>query len=135
MSVRWEPTEESTLARRLLRSVGSGVLSTMSLELEGYPFGSVTPFALTHQGNPAIYVSEIAQHTRNMRADARVCLTVLQDGDEDNPQAAGRVTVVGDAVELDGDEAQAVGERYFRFFPEARGYAGTHDFRVFQLEP
>lgn len=36
-------------ARRFLRGQHHGVLSTLSLKLGGYPFGSVTPFVLDEQ--------------------------------------------------------------------------------------
>ncbi len=123
------------MARRLLRGIDSGILSTMSQELPGYPFGSVTPYAMTHEGRVAVYVSGIAQHTANMRGDPKVCLTVAaQGGGAENQQALGRVTVVGDAHLVPADQEATVGERYFGFFPEARGYAGTHDFVFYWVE-
>jgi putative heme iron utilization protein len=135
MSTTWRTTEQAATARRLLRRTDSGILSTMSVELPGYPFGSVTPYAMTHGGNVAVYVSAIAQHTSNMRADARVCLTVIESKGGANQQAVGRVTVVGDAREVPADARTAVRKRYFDFFPEAREYAGTHDFLVYWIEP
>ena len=125
--------DQATRARRLLRSVSSGVLSTMSLELPGYPFGSLTPFVTTREGVPVVYVSSIAQHTRNLLADPRVSLTVVEPGGG-NQQALGRVTVVGDAAEVSADERAEVAARYFRFFPEAEGYAGTHDFAFYSID-
>lgn len=64
-------TENASTARALLRRVDSGVLSTMSVELLGYPFGSITPFVVTHEGRVVIYISEIAQHTKNREAEKR----------------------------------------------------------------
>jgi putative heme iron utilization protein len=131
-----DKAEQARMARRLLRSVDSGILSTMSQELPGYPFGSVTPYALTVEGQVAIYVSGIAQHTHNMDGDSKVSLTVAAQNKENvNQQALGRVTVVGDARLLPTDEAQAVQERYFSFFPEAREYGGTHDFHIYSIVP
>jgi putative heme iron utilization protein len=135
MSGKWKTTEQAAMARRLLRSVDSGILSTMSMEIPGYPFGSLTPYAMTHEGRVAVYVSEIAQHTRNMRGDPKVCLTVTEGSGTENQQALGRVTVVGDAREVPADLKVVVGERYFSLFPEAREYAGTHDFLFYWVEP
>lgn len=118
---------EAATGRRLVRSVESGILSTMSRELPGYPFGSVTPYVMTHAGELVIYVSSIAQHTRNMQEDGRVSLTIVEQG-PGNQQALGRVTVVGDAAEVSADAQEDVAKRYFQLFPEARAYAGTHDF-------
>ena len=72
-------TEVAT-GRHLLRSLDSGILSTMSQELPGYPFGSVTPYVMTHEGRLVVYVSSIAQHTRNMQENSKVSLTVVEQG-------------------------------------------------------
>ena len=135
MSEEWTTTEQAALARRLLRKVDSGILSTMSVELPGYPFGSVTPYATTHAGRVAVYVSGLAQHTHNMQGDPKVCLTVQETGGGENQQALARVTVVGDACAVPADQVSAVGERYFNLFPETRSYAGTHDFAFYWIEP
>ena len=132
--IEWATTEEAAVARRLLRSRDSGVLSTMSIELPGYPFGSVTPYVMSPGGNIAVYVSSIAQHTANMIADPKVSLTVLEEGDG-NRQALGRATVVGDASVVPGAAVDEVSARYFQFFPEARQYGGTHAFEFFWIEP
>ncbi len=125
---------QASHGRRLLRSLDSGILATMSLELPGYPFGSVTPFVLAHTGELLIQVSSIAQHTKNMLADPRVCLTVAESG-RGNKQALGRISVVGDARPVDAAGQAQAAERYFRFFPEARGYAQTHDFSFYAIAP
>ena len=126
--------EPSATARRLLRSVDSGILSTLSVELEGYPFGSVTPYVLTHEGQIVVYVSSIAQHTVNMLRDPRVCLTVMARG-EGNQQALGRATAVGDATVVDPESQAAAAQRYFSLFPEAASYAQTHEFLFFGILP
>ncbi|QDV04974.1 Pyridoxamine 5'-phosphate oxidase [Planctomycetes bacterium Poly30] len=136
MSDRNTRAEQASMARRLVRSVDGGILSTISVEIEGYPFGSVAPFALTHEGRAVVYVSSIAQHTKNILANPRVCLTLASEPRAGtNRQAIGRVTLVGDAVPVPADHVEAAGERYFQFFPESRAYAGTHDFRFFWIEP
>lgn len=125
---------QSSLARTLLRSVDSGILSTMSTELPGYPFGSVTPFIMTHDGKIVVLVSAIAQHTANMKADPKTCLTAMQTG-KGNQQDLGRVTVVGDAAAVPEGRVAEVRQRYYAFFPEARNYGEAHDFSFYWLEP
>lgn len=129
-----DPTTQARLARSLLRSSEYGVLATMSTELPGYPFGSVTPFVTMHGGQVAIQVSGIAQHTRNMLADRKVCLTVAEHGDGEQ-QALGRVSVVGDAEAVPQPHLDDVQRRYFRLFPAAQGYASAHDFSFFWITP
>lgn len=124
----------AALGRALVRSLDGGVLATLSRELPGYPFGSLTPYVTTHEGEIVVYVSAIAQHTRNMQADPRVSLTVVEPGGG-NRQALGRVTVVGDAGPVPEAALAAVAHRYLRFFPEAEAYAETHDFAFFRIVP
>ena len=120
-------------ARELILQNSFGVLSTNSLDVPGYPFGSVTPYSVDYQCRPVIYISQIAQHTRNIIKDQRVSLTVVEDGDSDDVQSRGRVTVIANARPLPDDQS-AARARYFRYFPSARQYDQTHDFAFFRLE-
>ena len=121
-------------ARALLRRVDAGVLSTQSLAQPGYPFGSLAPFAMTHEGRPLIYVSRIAEHTRNLSADPRACLTVIEPAAR-NRQALGRTSLLGEAHEVPAAEREAAAQRYFAFFPEQRQYEQFHDFSFWRIEP
>ena len=121
-------------ARALLRRVDAGVLSTQSLALPGYPFGSLAPFALTHEGRPLIYVSRIAEHTRNLAADPHACLTVIE-ASMGNRQALGRTSLLGEAHEVPAAEREAAAARYFAFFPDQRQYEQFHDFSFWRIEP
>jgi putative heme iron utilization protein len=123
-------------ARELFLGKSFGVLSTISLDVPGYPFGSVAPYCVDENGQPIIYISMIAQHTRNIVSDPRVSLTVVEeDIDSDDVQARGRVTCIADAKHIDAsDESAAAGARYFRYFPSSRQYEQTHDFTFFKLE-
>jgi putative heme iron utilization protein len=126
---------ENNHARRLFLQQSFGVLSTISQDVPGYPFGSVTPYCADRQNRPVIYIAGIAQHTRNILKDSRVSLTVFEtNGDSDDVQARGRVTYIADAKPLDPNEPDTR-DRYFRYFPASRQYAGTHDFDFFRLDP
>lgn len=118
-------------ARRLLRRQRHGVLSTLSKKLEGYPFGSVTPFVLDHQARPVILISTLAEHTRNIEADPRVSL-LAHDSSADI-QANARVTVVGNCTRM--EDQTALKARYLRYFPGAADYFATHDFFFYRIEP
>src|SRR2546422_11285714 len=68
------------------------------MDLPGYPFGSIVPYCADEQCRPIIYISHIAQHTKNILADARVSLTVVERNVEsDDVQARGRITCVANA--------------------------------------
>jgi len=124
--------DEHNPARNLLLRETFGVLSTISIDVAGYPFVSVTPYCVDRAGSPVIYISPIAQHTKNIMADPRVSLTVVEKQDSDDVQAHGRVTCMGRAVQNDSDRDAA--ERYFRHFPSSRQYDRTHAFSFFRLE-
>ena len=127
-----DPTP-SLEARALLLKCYDGVLSTLSVAVPGYPFGSVVPFCLDRQGLPVILIADIAQHTKNIKADPRVSLIVF-DRAANDLQANGRLTLLADAKLADaGDEDTA--ERYYRLFPDSRGYHRTHGFQFWRLQP
>jgi heme iron utilization protein len=126
--------DKNHAARRLFHQESFGVLSTNSLDLPGYPFGSVTPYCADAAGEPIIYISRIAQHTKNIQADRRLSLTVVDSASNSNDvQARGRLTLIGDGVPVES-HVSGISERYFRYFPEARQYEQTHDFLFFRIE-
>lgn len=110
-----------------------GVLSTLSVKLGGFPFGSVVPYCTDEQGCPVVLISTIAQHTKNITADPRVSLTVFQQNEGD-VQAKGRVTVIGNMVQVEEQEV-GLAERYYRYFPKSKGYHQAHNFHFYRLEP
>lgn len=120
-------------ARSLLRSEKDGVLSTQSLDVPGYPFGSVTPYALDRKGRPVILISDLAQHTQNIKSDPKVSLTVLATSQARDVQANARLTYMGDARKITEEEAGAK-ERYLRKFPHAKRYFEAHDFDFYVIE-
>ena len=124
-------SEQGIEARRFARGQQSGVLSTISKRLEGFPFGSVSPFMLDHLGRPVILISEIAEHTKNIEADPRVSM-IVQPYSADM-QSTGRVTVIGRAERLPGKDE--LGPRYLRYFPQAEAYFAMHDFNFYRIEP
>lgn len=122
-------------ARELLLKEYRGMLSTHSRALPGYPFGSVVPYCLDGEGLPLILISRIAQHTRNLQVDPRCCL-LIGEREAVDVQAAGRLSLVGDARQLQDETAIAeAAEVYYRCFPAARDYHRTHDFDFWRLEP
>jgi len=123
----------SAEAQTLIAASYDGVLSTLSLEVAGYPFGSVVPFCLDQHGRPLILIASIAQHTKNIAADPRVSLLVFERSEPDL-QAAGRVTILADATRLASSERN-LATRYYRYFPQATDYDLTHDFSFHALVP
>src|SRR5690242_32300 len=55
----------------LLHRVSEGTLATHSREPRGFPYPTALPFALTARHMPMLLISHLAEHTRNLHADAR----------------------------------------------------------------
>ncbi|MEE2729175.1 MAG: DUF2470 domain-containing protein [Pseudomonadota bacterium] len=131
--------EAGKRARSVLQTVFSGVLSTHSKKYTGYPFGSVVPFCLDQSGQPLILISRLAQHTQNIADNPKVSLTLLDteatrgDSQQGDIQQVERLTLIADAKRVD-DAAEAA-DRYYRCFPQARGYHDELDFDFYRLNP
>ncbi|WP_322406690.1 DUF2470 domain-containing protein [Idiomarina sp. PL1-037] len=118
-------------ARLLAQNKDTAVLSTISKKLQGYPFGSVSPFMLSAEGQVVFYVSDIAQHARNLSVDSRLSVTVFDAVESGDQNTHGRLTLTGNARPL-GDKS--LGELYFRRFPSALSYRNAHDFKFWQMD-
>lgn len=119
-------------ARRLLRNRTFGVLATQSLDVPGYPFGSITPYVLDAEGDPLLLISGIAQHTKNLVADPRCSLTIWEDDDSSDVQAKARLTWIGDASKVTSGREEAVA-RYLAYIPSAKGHFAAHDFALWRV--
>ena len=124
-------SDQAITARRLLNHQSVGVLSTHSLDVQGYPFGSIAPYALNYESEPTILISDLAQHTHNIKWNNRVSLTVFDQCVEE-PQSNARLTWIGDAEPIDPNDI-AIRERYLRYFPSAESYFTTHDFSFYRI--
>jgi len=119
-------------ARLMLRAHRYGVLSTMSKKFDGYPFGSITPYFVDHDGSLVILISTLAEHTKNIVHDSRVSL-ITHDQNDQRIQTQGRVTAVGNAEPV--PDREQPGQRYLRYFPEAQTYLAMHDFSFYRIRP
>jgi len=114
---------------QLLHETSLGVLSTHSTQLPGFPYGTAVPLILDHEHRPILLISALAEHTRNLLADARASLAVVE-GNQRNVQDAARVTLVG-RFEPFVPDAPLV-DRYLRYQPAAEQYLQL-DFSFFRL--
>lgn len=119
-------------ARRLLRAHRYGALSTLSRKLDGFPFGSITPYLVDHDGSLLLLVSGLAEHTKNILHDPRVSL-ITHNQQDPNIQMQGRVTLIGNAQLLEDRDAYST--HYLRHFPEAEINLALPDFRFCRITP
>ncbi len=119
-------------ARQLAKNKLYGVLATQSVAMPGYPFGSLIAYVFDKEGNALVYISKLAQHTRNVAQDDKVSLTIIEDEKEDIQQA-GRVTIMGRLNRLAQEEEAAT--IYTKFFPDSADYQNKmHDFHFYKLQ-
>jgi hypothetical protein len=117
-------------ARTMVEQLPTGTLCTVATEPAGYPYGSFVTVAF-ERGHPVFLISELAEHTKNLRKDARASLLLAQGG-ADDPLANGRVTLVGDCtLATDPESARAA---YLERHPNAGYYADFKDFHFWRLE-
>ena len=125
-----ERQQAAQQARALAQRNSTAVLSTLSKKLGGMPFGSVSPVMLTDEGHIVFYVSDIAQHARNLSQDNRLSVTLYDSTDKGDQNTQGRLTLSGHAQVIDNND---LAERYYQRFPSAEGYKKAHDFKFWQL--
>lgn len=129
---------EPTLAERartLMHLGRIGSLSTLSQKQPGWPFGSVMPYGLDGHGRPIFLISTMAMHTKNLLADDRASLLIMQPDVTGDPLGASRVTVMGRVARVPKEEQAAVREPYLSRHENASYWADFGDFDFYRMEP
>ena len=122
--------------RQLLRERSVAALGTLHA---GAPFVSMVPYAIAPDGSGLlIHVSRLASHTKDMQAELRVSLLVMQgEGGGTSALALPRVSIQGAAHEVaaDAPELPAYSAAYLERFPDAEQLFGFSDFSLFRIRP
>jgi len=122
--------------RALLDARRVGALGTIGDD--GAPLVSMVPFALERQlGCFVVHVSDLAAHTRNLRARPRVSLLVTQaDAAGDSVLALPRASFDGQARMLEPDSAAwgSCRAAYLARFPQAEPMTRFADFHFVAVE-
>src|SRR5579872_2733273 len=122
MAAAWE-------ARKLLRAARVASLATVA---EGAPAASLVTPAMAPDLAPLLLLSDLAEHTRHLRADPRCALLVAGPPADANPQTAPRVTLRAIAEEVADAALKA---RWLALHPYAVAYADFADFHLWRLRP
>lgn len=116
-------------ARKLLRAARSGTLATSAA---GQPFASLVTPACAPDLAILLLLSELAEHTRHLRADPRCSVLACGVADGVNPQTTPRVSVTGVAEPVADAALKA---RFLRVHPYAASYADFADFALWRVCP
>ena len=123
------PTD-AELSRSLMESARKGVLSTLTPD--SYPYGSLVSHVTSEGGDPIILISDLAEHTQNVRLENRASFLVnTASSIEGDPLSDARLTLVGKMELL--DDPGALGDLYLSKHPYAAGYADFKDFNYWKL--
>ena len=115
-------------AKTLLREARGGALATL-MAGSGDPYCSLVNVATAADGSPLLLISQLALHTKNIVADARVSL-MLDERKAGDPLEGGRIMLMGTAAVDTGDGAR---RRYLARHPDAEMFAGFRDFAFYRV--
>ena len=128
--------DPATAVHGLLRRLDRAALATVLPEAGGdgtaWPYASLVLVALDHGLAPILLLSDLAEHSKAISADARVSLLFDGTAGLDAPLTGPRVTLVGRAAPADDLEAR---RRFLARHPDAAMYAGFRDFRFYRVTP
>jgi putative heme iron utilization protein len=122
-----ENADRGAAARRLVRGRDHAALATT---LAGRPYVSLVASACAIDASPILFLSDLAQHTRNLVADPLVSLLFEDTGGHPDPLAGPRLTLLGRAERYDDAHAAA---RFMARHPASAAYAGFADFHLYRV--
>ncbi|MGN6666426.1 MAG: HugZ family protein [Trinickia sp.] len=118
----------------LLHRKPAGALATHAREPLGYPYPTALPFAPDARHRPVVLVSRLAEHARNLEADARAGFLIVDAPPNEDVLNGERLTLLGRFVP--GGLEPSLVRRYLRYHPDAERYLalGDFSFRVLEIE-
>lgn len=121
------PSDNKLALRRVARACRKATLATL---MDGAPYASLVTVAFDHDLSPILLLSGLADHTRNLLADARASLLLDGTDGHPNPQTGPRVTLTGRAEKVEDESLRA---RFLARHPGAALYAGFGDFALWRV--
>ncbi|KAJ1258792.1 hypothetical protein BS78_10G102200 [Paspalum vaginatum] len=140
------PSDATATARWLAAQNTWGVISTISIDLSGAPFGNVVSYSdgLPGEGRgiPYFYLTTLDPTARDALEDERASFTLSEFPlgtcgkiDPENPTCA-KLTLTGKLklVDLQSSEAELAKSALFTKHPEMKDWPENHHFKIFKLE-
>ena len=119
--------------RRLVEQRGVGVLATISSGLTGYPYASLTNYAVDDHGRPLFLFSTLAVHTSNLAQEPKASLLVFEEEALQDPLSAARVNVMGAVYSVDGNEIDTARAACLQRHPSSSLYIDFGDFAIYRM--
>jgi putative heme iron utilization protein len=123
--------------QNFIQEFQSIIISTVNEE--GMPNGSYTPFIIDESKNIYIYVSGLSTHTQNLIVNPRASVLLIED-EAQTPQIFARRRLNYDCtaalIERETDQWKSIVDKFeVRFGEIIEMLRGLADFRIFKLTP
>ena len=125
-----EQNDPAAEARDLLRGASIATLATAARMRDGWPFASLVLIAHDRHGAPLLLLSDLAEHSRNIKADERVSLLVDGTAGYEDALSGPRLTVLGRARRTTDASHR---ERFLASHASAAQYADFADFALYRV--
>jgi len=117
-------------ARTLMHMGGASSLATVSQKHQGYPFCSMVPYAIDSSASPIFLISQMATHTKNVRASSLATLLVTEAS---GSLGGARISVMGETTLVEGEAIKGVAEAYLAKHPESKQWVDFADFGFYRM--
>jgi len=124
------PSPNNIAARELVAQAGRAVLATL-LD-QNWPYASLVLVAPDEAGLPLLLLSDLAEHSKNLKRDPRASLLFDGTAGMAQPLEGARLTLLG-RIEL-AEEPNALA-RYVAKHADAEAWAQMRDFHLYRLRP
>jgi len=126
---RRTPAEE---ARTLVASMTVGHLA--SIDAGGAPWCTLVAYGPTAAGDPVLLVSSLSEEGRNLAAEPRASLAVVDPDAPGDPLDRPRITLAARAVRPEGERAEEALHAHGTSVPGAMLYAAWDEFELWVLD-
>ena len=120
-------------AVKLFRNCQSGILSTISQKFGNYPFGSYVSMISGRDRTIYLYLSDLAQHTKNFKKNSKCCMTLRRFNSINEKQDTQRLSIIGDVINADKSELDYHKNKYHQVHKESKIYSSFHDFKIYKF--
>jgi len=124
------PEDNLSIARRLIAGASRAVLATRLPD--EWPYASLVLVATDGAGLPLLLLSDLAEHSKNLKREPRASLLFDGTAGMAQPLEGVRLTLLGRIERADED---AVLARYVARHPDAANWARMSDFHIYRLRP